>query len=77
MYTKNGYKNNVNIHDNYKLNDIEIRKAIDIANKVDKKIIGTATNIADTKKGMKALSLNTLINNKGIQPIGEVFLIIN
>lgn len=36
MYTKNEYKNNINIHDNCKLNDFEINNAIDIANTVDK-----------------------------------------
>ena len=38
-------------------------------------IIGKAITIADNKKGKNAPSLITLTKRRGIQPTGEVFLI--
>lgn len=43
--------------------------------KIDRKIIGRATNTALKRNGNNEPSLKTLIARRGIQPTGEVFLI--
>ena len=44
---------------------------------IDKNIIGRATKNALAKNDKKTPSRNTLMNRRGIHPIGAVFLIMN